>query len=132
MAVIHFAPRHRSAPKQGEKLITGEADVLKHGDTYFLYFNNWGPCPGVDCCNSTAGCASCCFVNPPTPYVKGCGNGPGAKGDMSTLRNSSNPYGLYHTVQVYSTKDFTAFQNLGVALRATLVSSWPRESGLAA
>ena len=34
--------------QNGEKLVTGEADVLKHGDTYFLYFNNFGDCPGVD------------------------------------------------------------------------------------
>jgi hypothetical protein len=47
--------------QNGEKLITGEADVVKHGDTFFLYFNNWGPCPGVDCCKSAAGCATCCF-----------------------------------------------------------------------
>ena len=45
----------------GRALITGEADVLKHGDTYYLYFNNWGPCPGVDCCKTSAGCATCCF-----------------------------------------------------------------------
>ncbi len=48
--------------QNGEKLITGEADVLKHGDTYYLYFNNWGPCPGVDCCKTSAGCATCCFA----------------------------------------------------------------------
>eukprot|EP01043_Picozoa_sp_COSAG02_P007906 COSAG02_NODE_244_length_27402_cov_41.050397_24_plen_143_part_00 len=46
----------------GQKLITGEADVLKHNDTYYLYFNNWGPCPGVDCCKTAAGCATCCFA----------------------------------------------------------------------
>ena len=25
----------------GEKLITGEADVLVHEGAYYLYFNNW-------------------------------------------------------------------------------------------
>jgi hypothetical protein len=53
--------------------------------------------------------------SPPTPYIAGCGNGNGT-GDSSSLANSSNPYGLYHTIQAYSTKDFTKFENLGVAL----------------
>lgn len=48
--------------QNNQKLITGEADVLKHRDTYYLYFNNWGPCPGVDCCKTSAGCATCCFA----------------------------------------------------------------------
>lgn len=52
---------------------------------------------------------------PPEPYIPGCGNG-NATGDSSSLVNSSNPYGYYHTIQAYSTKDFTTFENLGVAL----------------
>ena len=93
-----------------------EADVLKHGDMFYLYFNNWGPCPGVDCCKSSAGCATCCFSDPPTPYLPGCGNGNVTHSSSSTLVNTSNPYGNYHTVQVYSTADFKSFTNLGVAL----------------
>jgi hypothetical protein len=90
----------------GEKLITGEADVLVHEGAYYLYFNNWGTCPGVNCCDSQGGCADCCFDNPPHPYAPGCGD----------LKNGSDPYGLYHTVQAYQTTDFTTFTNLGVAL----------------
>ena len=48
----------------GNPLVTGEADILTHptdGHHYF-YFNNWGNCSGVNCCNDTrAGCRSCCF-----------------------------------------------------------------------
>jgi|EP01047_Picozoa_sp_COSAG01_P031785 hypothetical protein len=104
--------------QHGEKLITGEADVLFHGGTYYLYFNNWGPCPGVNCCLPPVNnCATCCFKKPPVPYLPGCGNGNvTGGGDYSTLVNSSNPYGYYHSVQVYSTQDFTQFTNLGVAL----------------
>ena len=104
--------------QNGEKLITGEADVLKHGDTYFLYFNNFGNCPGVDCCKSSGGCASCCFADPPSPYLPGCGAGNATPGDprLTHEQNSSDPYGFYHTVQVYSTTDFKIFDNLGVAL----------------
>ena len=61
---------------RGEALITGEADVLhdlKDG-VWYLYFNNWGACPGVDCCNSERGCASCCFAAPPHPFAPGCGS----------------------------------------------------------
>ena len=107
--------------QNGAKLITGEADVLKHGDTYFLYFNNFGDCPGVDCCESSGGCASCCFGAPPTPYLPGCGIGNATPGGslLTHARNSSDPYGFYHTVQVYSTTDFTRFENLGVALPLT-------------
>jgi len=90
----------------GTKLITGEADVLAHQGAYYLYFNNWGDCPGVNCCDDPAGCATCCFGHPPHPYSPGCGS----------LTNGSDPYGLYHTVQAYKTVDFVTFENLGVAL----------------
>lgn len=82
-----------------ERIITGEASALFHDGTYFFYFNNWGSCPGVDCCNSSGGCASCCFDHPPYP-----------------IQPCSNPYGQNHSVQVYSTKDFVNWTNLGVAL----------------
>ena len=43
----------------GRTLVTGEADVLAlpNGSFYF-YFNDWGDCPGVDCCATQKGC--CC------------------------------------------------------------------------
>lgn len=31
-----------------------------------------GACPGVNCCDAAAGCATCCFDNPPHPYLPGC------------------------------------------------------------
>ena len=83
---------------------TGDAAIAKPG--YYLYFNNWGTCPGVNCCDSPAGCATCCFDKPPHPYLPGCGD----------LTNGSDPYGSYHTVQAYYTADFTTFTNLGMAL----------------
>ena len=90
--------------QNGEKLVTGEADVLKHGDTYFLYFNNFGDCPGVDCCKSSAGCATCCFADPPSQYIPGCGTGGNplniTPGNLVTHeRNSSDPYGFGSGVQ---------------------------------
>jgi len=92
--------------QNGDKLITGEASAMAHDGAYYFYFNNWGNCPGVDCCKSSAGCATCCFNDPPIPYTPGCGN----------LTNGSDPYGVYHTIQAYKTTDFTTWENLGVAL----------------
>jgi hypothetical protein len=81
--------------QNGNPILTGEAAVLKVGSVVYLYFNNWGGCPGVDCC-PTGNCASCCFQNP--PFVDGC------------------VYTTNHSVVVYSTSDFTSFQYLGEAL----------------
>ena len=36
--------------QNGNLLLTGEATVLVKDGTYYFYFNNWGGCPGVDCC----------------------------------------------------------------------------------
>ena len=39
--------------QHGDKLITGEAGVLHHNGTFYLYTNDWNvgnTCPGVDCC----------------------------------------------------------------------------------
>ena len=83
----------------GAPLITGEASVMAHGGEFWFYFNDWGSCPGVDCCAAEAGCASCCFDSPPEP-----------------LRPCQNPYGLNHTVQSYRTSDFVTWENMGVAL----------------
>eukprot|EP00931_Biecheleriopsis_adriatica_P073094 TRINITY_DN47450_c0_g1_i1.p1 TRINITY_DN47450_c0_g1~~TRINITY_DN47450_c0_g1_i1.p1 ORF type:complete len:386 (+),score=33.55 TRINITY_DN47450_c0_g1_i1:85-1158(+) len=92
--------------QDGTKLITGEADILQYNGAYYLYFNNWGTCPGINCCDSKAGCASCCFDSPPHPYSTGC----------ESHTNGSDPYGQYHTVQAYRTTDFETFENLGMAL----------------
>eukprot|EP00037_Helgoeca_nana_P009024 m.79567 g.79567 ORF g.79567 m.79567 type:complete len:377 (+) comp19303_c0_seq2:21-1151(+) len=92
--------------QNGVPLITGEADVMLHEGAYYFYFNNWGTCPGVNCCDAAAGCATCCFDKPPHPYLPGCGD----------LTNGSDPYGLYHTVQAYKTTDFVSWDNLGDAL----------------
>ena len=37
----------------GNKILTGEANVMEHNGSWFFYFNNWGTCPGVDCCESS-------------------------------------------------------------------------------
>ena len=37
----------------GNKILTGEANVMEHNGSWFFYFNNWGTCPGVDCCASS-------------------------------------------------------------------------------
>ncbi|EDQ88893.1 uncharacterized protein MONBRDRAFT_26063 [Monosiga brevicollis MX1] len=79
----------------GQRLLTGEADVLEHEGTYYFYFNNWGGCPGVDCC-ATGNCATCCFTA--RPYTDPC------------------VYTANHTVVVYATQDFANFTYLGVAL----------------
>ena len=63
--------------QRGIPLITGEASVLAHSGFFYWYMNDWGSCPGVNCCYSAAGCASCCFADPPHP-----------------MQACSNPYGL--------------------------------------
>lgn len=85
--------------QHGQPLITGEASVLAHGGIWYFYFNDWGACPGVDCCDSAGGCASCCFDRPPHP-MEAC----------------SNPSGANHTVRAYATADLAAWTDLGVAL----------------
>jgi hypothetical protein len=80
-------------------LITGEADILEHptDKSYYVYFNNWGECPGVDCCGSTVGCRDCCYFERVPP----------------TCVTTSN-----HSVVVYRTVDFVKWQYLGEALPA--------------
>lgn len=63
----------------GQPMITGEANNMFHDGAWYLYFNDWGACPGVDCCGSEGRgggdpgvCASCCFKKPPHPYITGC------------------------------------------------------------
>ena len=83
----------------GDPLLTGELSVLTYNSTYYFYFNNWGGCPGVDCCPTATGCASCCFAGPTDPCV----------------------YTSNHSVVLYSTSDFQQWtphgEVLGVAAR---------------
>ena len=88
--------------QNGRKIITGEASVLVHEGSFYFYFNDWGDCPGVDCCDSDSGCASCCFDHPPHP-----------------MQACSNPYGTNHSVHVYDTLDLMTWRDLGVALPLT-------------
>ena len=96
----------------GNKIITGEAGVLRHNGSFYFYFNDWNvnnTCPGVDCCASKAGCASCCFNTPggvPHPM----------RSDCTDPKNGSNPYGYYHQFVAYRTTDFQTWEYLGVAL----------------
>ena len=80
----------------GNEIVTGEASVLKRDSLYYFYFNDWGDCPGIDCCNSTEGCASCCFNENP-------------------IKNCSNPYLNDHVVRAYAT-DFVRWIDLGIVL----------------
>jgi len=81
---------------RGLPLVTGEADVLVHDQSFYFYFNNWGGCSGVDCCNSTGGCASCCFkLSDPCVYTNN------------------------HSVVVYRTTDLEKWEYLGEALPLT-------------
>ena len=55
---------------QQQKRTLGEASAMVHQGRYYFYFNNWGNCPGVDCCNCTCSlimnmhlhCKICCVV----------------------------------------------------------------------
>ena len=80
--------------QSGQPLITGEVSVLRHGAAYFVYFNDWGGCAGVDCCSSSGGCASCCMTQ---------------GGDACV-------YATNHSVVVYRTVNFLEWHYLGVAL----------------
>ena len=82
----------------GRPLRTGEASVLRHGALWYLYMNDWGGCAGVDCCDSPGGCASCCFSPPSPRFPDPC------------------VYTANHSVVVYSTPDFVAYDFLGEAL----------------
>ena len=82
----------------GNAVLTGEATVLRHDALWYVYLNNWGSCAGVDCCGSPSGCASCCFNPPSERYPDAC------------------VYTANHSVVVYSTPDFVAWEFLGVAL----------------
>ena len=80
----------------GNLLLTGESSLLAHNNTYYLYVNNWGGCPGIDCCPTSGGCSSCCMKQ--APFTDPC------------------CYTNNHTVVVYETKDFETFVYQGEAL----------------
>eukprot|EP00051_Salpingoeca_urceolata_P007973 m.102301 g.102301 ORF g.102301 m.102301 type:complete len:397 (+) comp15503_c0_seq1:66-1256(+) len=85
----------------GNPLLTGEADILVHPSDghFYVYFNNWGGCPGVDCCGTQSGCASCCFTS--HPFTDPC------------------VYTANHSVVVYRTPDFASWEYRGVALNVS-------------
>lgn len=61
--------------------------------------NSWGSCKPVDCCASSGGCASCCFLPSSPTYPDKC------------------VYGTNHTVYLYSTSDhFKTFVSHGAIL----------------
>lgn len=84
----------------GNALLTGEATLVQSSGVWYLYMNNWGGCPGVDCCSSGK-CAACCFNPPSRAYPDGC------------------VYTANHSVGVYSTTDFESWTYGGVALPLT-------------
>jgi len=92
----------------GAEIFTGDGSVLKHSGFYYFYFNDWSTsCPGVDCCNTSEGCAGHCYEkDDQPPYTADCRD----------LAKGSSPYGFYHFVRVYRTQDFKVFENLGIAL----------------
>lgn len=94
---VALSNTHLPHDTKGELLLTGEASILKVGEAYYLYFNNWGGCPGVDCCESSGGCASCCFKGPSDPCV----------------------YTNNHSVVVYKTGNFQDYEYRGVALNTS-------------
>lgn len=73
----------------GANILTGEASVMQHKGTYYFYFNNWGDCPGVDCCEH--GCWTCCFSG---------------HDDCTFFFN--------HTIVAYKSKDLVSFEPMGV------------------
>jgi len=81
----------------GNLLVTGELTVVATGEgKYAVYTNDWGGCPGVDCCTAAGspGCAACCFAGPSDPCV----------------------YTANHSVRAYATADFATYEPLGVVL----------------
>ena len=79
----------------GRALVTGEADVLAYNGSYYFYFNNWGDCPGVDCCDHRSGCDSCCMS-----------------------KTTDCTYFDNHTVVAYRSDDLKSFTPLGVVFNA--------------
>lgn len=80
----------------GNLILTGELSVIQYEGAFYVYMNDWGGCPGVNCCPTSAGCASCCFTAP--PFKDPC------------------VYTSNHTVLVYRTPDFQTWEFMGAAL----------------
>ena len=81
----------------GQPLRTGEASVHRVGDIFYIYFNDWGDCPGINRCSSPRGCASCSFRDGSAPRP---------------FRKCSDPFGADHIVRAYITRDFRLWQRL--------------------
>lgn len=84
--------------EEGRPLITGETSVVTVNGTHYVYVNDWGSCASIDCCASSGGCASCCFVPPTKQYPDPC------------------VFATGHRVLVYATVDLQHWRLLGVAL----------------
>ena len=84
--------------EEGRPLITGETSVVTVNGTHYVYVNDWGSCASIDCCASSGGCASCCFVPPTKQYPDPC------------------VFATGHRVLVYATTDLQHWRFLGVAL----------------
>ena len=82
----------------GAPLFTGETSVLRHGSFFYVYVNDWGGCASVDCCASSGGCASCCYVPATRAFPDAC------------------VFTANHSVVLYRTTDFATFDALGVVL----------------
>ena len=67
------------------------------GDIFYIYFNDWGDCPGINRCSSARWCASCCFRDGSAPRP---------------FRKCSDPFGADHIVRAYSTCNFRLWQRL--------------------
>lgn len=96
-ASVTLSNVHLPIDQRGFPLITGEASVLRHAGWFYFYLNDWGGCPGIDCCASSGGCASCCMITPP--------------------HNDTCVYKDNHSVVVYQT-DLTRWFYRGEALPA--------------
>lgn len=84
--------------QEGRPVITGETSVATVNGTHYIYVNDWGTCQSIDCCASSGGCASCCFVPPTKQYPDPC------------------VFATGHRVLVYATTDLRRWRLLGVAL----------------
>jgi hypothetical protein len=84
--------------EEGRPLITGETSVVTVNGTHYVYVNDWGTCQSIDCCASSGGCASCCFVPPTSRYPDPC------------------VFATGHRVLAYATEDLQRWRLLGVAM----------------
>lgn len=82
---------------------------LRHGGAYYFFFNNWGDCPGIDCCDTEGGCWSCCMR----------GHGAAAAELMDSAVPPPQPPDsdctdfFNHTIVAYKSTDLVSFEPLG-------------------